>query len=420
MRVAARGRRLAAQARRPVLGIAGQILNAATNVVTVYVASLLLRPDAFGEFALAFTLITVVLAAGRGLVGSTMQVHLPTLAEGPRRGMERSALGFTTLIGVIASAGLLLAGQGAIVWLAPWVVAALLQDAARYVFLATGRQGAALLLDGAWALAQGLTIAVAVLVGAPVTIELLATAWGVGAVAGVVLFGALTRSWPAPPGPWVRTTRDIAGWFTAVAVIAQLELYLVLLLTGTLLGAADAGGLRAVQLLAYQPAMVLLGALSVVVTPMMVRARTSHASIVHARRRITITVSPVIAVLIAVAFLREPLMGVLFPQYVAVSALVVPVALQGVLTALAVASLVLLRALRRGRTVLLLQVTRLVLILTMIVIGMLVAGPTGLAWGLAAGSLLVFVLITATAAHAARSVSATGVEEGDDRTPEVL
>lgn len=416
----ARGRRLAAQARRPLLGIAGQVLNAATNVVTVYVASLLLRPEAFGEFVLAFTLVTVVLAAGRGLVGSTMQVHLPNLDARPRRDMERSGLGFTALIGVLASGLLLLFGQGALLWLAPWVVVALLQDAARYVFLASGRQGAALLLDVAWAAAQGLTIAVVVLAGHPVTIELLATAWGVGALTGVLVFGALTRSWPARPGPWLRTTRDVAGFFTAVAVIAQLELYLVLLLTGTLLGAAEAGGLRAVQLLAYQPAMVLLGALSVVVTPMMVRARTSREAVTRARRRTMVTVSPVIVVLLAVALLREPLMRVLFPQYIALSALVVPVALQGVATALGVASLTLLRALRRGRAVLSLQVARLTIIVTTVLCGMLLAGPIGLAWGLLTGSLLVLALVTVAAAHSARSIGATPPAELDGLPSDAL
>jgi O-antigen/teichoic acid export membrane protein len=400
--LSARG--LVTRARRPVLGIAGQLLNAATNVVTVYAASLLLRPDAFGEFALAFTAITVVLAAGRGLVGTTMQVHLPALEDTPRRDAERSALGFTLIIGALAAGALWLLGSGAVVWLAPWVVAALVQDAGRYVFLATGRQGSALLLDVAWAVAQVATIGVALLLDAPVTITLLATAWGVGALAGAVLFVVLTGLWPTRPGPWVRTTRDVAGWLTAVAVIAQLELYLVLLLTGTLLGAREAGGLRAVQLLAYQPAMVLLGALAVVVTPMMVRARHSREAMTAVGRRVLVAVAPVIVVLVAVALLREELMTLLFGQYVAMSALVVPIALQGVLAAMAVAPLTKLLALRRGRAVFGVQAARLVLIVTLAFAGLSVAGPTGLAWGLAVGSLLVLALLLGTAALATRAI----------------
>lgn len=397
---------LAARARRPMLGIAGQMLNAATNVVTVYLASLLLRPDAFGTLALAFAVVTVVLATGRGLVGSTMQVQLPILDAGTCREMVRSAVGFTLLVGAAASLVLAVLGHDALLWFAPWVAAALLQDAGRHAFLAVGRQGSALLLDVAWAVVQGLVIAVWLLSGHAVTIGLLATSWGLGALAGFGLFAVLARGigWARPslPGRWARSTRDVAGWFTGVAAIAQIELYLVLLLTGTLLGAAEAGGLRAAQLLAYQPALVVLGSLSILFTPLMVRARTSRPEIGRAWRRITVACSPVAAVLLLVAVLREPLTGLLFPQYVGVAALVVPIALQGVCSTAGVASLVMLRALRRGRIVFAVQALRALLMVGAAYVGLVLGGAVGLAWGLAAGSATMLVLISATACVVAR------------------
>lgn len=53
--------------------------------------------------------------------------------------------------------------------------------------------------------------------------------------------------------------------------------------------------------------------------------------------------SPVIVALVVVAALREPLMGALFGQYMGFAALVVPIALQGVFSAIGVPSAVMLR-----------------------------------------------------------------------------
>ncbi|MEJ2887945.1 hypothetical protein [Actinomycetospora aeridis] len=398
--------RVIGRARRPVLGIAGQFLNAGTNVATVYLASQLLAPAAFGDFVVVFAVVSVVLAAGRGLIGSTMQVHLPTLDEATRRSMVRSALGFTLLAGLVGSAVLaaigVAAGATTVLWFAPWVTLALLHDAARYVFLSTERQGSALALDVAWALAQAAVIVAWLLAGGQESIGLLATAWGIGATAGFLLFVVLTRAVPARPGPWTRTTRDVAGWFTATAFVSQLELYLVLQLTGLLLGATDAGGLRAVQLLAYQPAIVVLGALSSVLTPGVVRARGDRDRLRAAVRTVAVTASPVALVLIAVALAREPLMALLFDQYVAFAALVVPIALQGVASTLALPCQVLLRALRRGATTFTVQVARLVVMVGAAAAGILVAGPAGLAWGLAAGATVVLALTAVLALRAAR------------------
>lgn len=393
---------LAGRARRPVLGVSGQVLNAATNVVTVYLAALLLRPDAFGVFALAFALVTVVLAAGRGLVGTTMQVELPALETGPRRDMVRSAIGFTLLVGVAASLMLAVLGSDALVWFAPWVTAALMHDAGRHAFLAVGREGAALLLDLVWAAVQGLCIAAWLLSGHTVTIGLLATCWGLGALAGFGLFAVLADARPSFPGRWARSTRDVAGWFTGVAATAQIELYLVLLLAGTLLGPGEAGGLRAAQLMAYQPALVVLGSLGILFTPLMVRAGTSRLEIARAWRTIAVASSPVAVALLLVAVLREPLMSLLFAQYVGFAPLVVPLALQGMFSTVGVASLVMLRALRRGRIVFTLQALRALLMVVAALAGLMNGGAIGLAWGLATGSATILALISATAFVVAR------------------
>lgn len=387
--------------RRPALGVAGQLLNAATNVATAFVASYLLRPDDFGWFVLAYAVVTIVLATGRGLVGATLLAHLPGRGDARRSELTSSALGFTIVAGLAATAVLAVLALvlTPLAWFVPWVAAALLHDACRHVFLADGRSGSALLLDAAWALAQIAVFVIVIGTGAAVTIGVVATAWGVGAVAGLVVFAVLSPLRPRSPGRWVRTTRDVAGWFTGSAVVGQCEVYLVLLLAGSLLTPVDAGGLRVVQLIALQPAMVLLGALLVLATPAFARRAAdgcTPAELNRAAARVGVAVLPVVALILLVVPLRMPLMYLVLPHYLAFSSLVLPVALQTVTFALCVPPLALLHGLRRGAQVFRLQVARIVLVLGASLAGLAVAGVAGVAWAqVVAGALSTATMIRA-------------------------
>lgn len=395
------------------LGLAGQVLNAGTNVATSYVASLLLVPDDFGRFVIAFGCVTVVLGAGRGLLGATMLVHLPGCDADERNELVGSAVGFAALTGVAASMVLVAGGFWAPVlwWFAPWVVVALLQDVGRYVCLATDRRGQALVLDAVWAVVQVTAVVIAALVHGSITIGLIATAWGVGAFGGMVTFVVLARVRPTGPSRWTRATRDVAGWFTATAVAGQLELYLVLLLAGLLLSAADVGGLRAVQLVTLQPALVLIGSMLTVLQPAVVRASATRGALRRVWPRITLAVSPVIGWLALVVVLRDPLVAIFFPQYVADAFLIVPVALQGCAVALGVAPLAVLNGLRYGASAFTAQACRLVGAGVAVVVGSLVAGLGGVAWALVLVALLSWLQIRAVARRAIRRHEAGAAAE---------
>lgn len=411
---AARVRVLIVRGRRPVLGLASQLLNAGTNVVTAYVASLLLVPAEFGAFVIAFSAVSIVIAIGRGLVGATMTVHLPAQADDDRAPLVDSAFGYTALAGLGATGLLLLAGfvHPVMWWLAPWVIVALLHDVGRYVFFAAGRSGSALALDVAWAAVQGAVLGIGWLALGSVTLPLVACAWGLGALGGLLLFGFLHRFRPAHPRLWSRATRDVAGWFTAVAVVGQVEIYLVLVLTGLLLAASDVGGVRAVQLLAYQPAMVLLAALLTVMQPDVVRARHSAAGLRRACVRAVVLASPVIGGLVLLAMLRVPLMRLLFPHYVGYAPLVVPIALQCTFVALSLGPLCVLNGLRQGSSVFRTQVVRTSALVAAAVVGMRVAGVAGLAWALASASSLVWLqLLVVTHRAIVRAVPAEPRDE---------
>lgn len=385
----------------PFLATASQLLNAGTNVATAFAASVVLRPEAFGVFVLGFAAVTVLLATGRGLIGQTMLTQLPAAAPGDRRATVRSALGFALLVGLAGAVALLVVSGwvGALVWFVPWVAAALLQDVGRYTFLAEGRPGRALALDVSWALAQGLVVAGWWALGGPPAVGVLATAWGIGALAGLITFVALdpAAARPAAPGPWLRSTRDVAGWFTAMSVLGQLEVYLVILLAGALAGTRDAGGLRAVQLLVFQPPMVLLGAVLALAMPRAARLGAGSPELPSVWRLTAVAVVPVAAGVLVVAALAHPLMAILFPQYTDYAGLVLPVALQSALAAFAVPTLALLAGTRRAGLAFALQGGRSVLLLIGVVAGVVVAGTAGLAWSLAVTAAITLAVGTAIA-----------------------
>jgi hypothetical protein len=394
----------------PALGLAGQVLNAATNAATAYTASFLLRPAAFGTFAVALGVVTVVLATGRGLIGTTVLAQLPAVDAERRPVLVRSAIGFA-LPAAVAAAGLVLAASTVVdglVWFVPWVAAALLQDLGRYLLLADRRPGAALGLDVAWALAQAAVLVAVVVTGSVLTVGVLAAAWGVGAVAGLAVFvaGPGRGLRPGRPGPWARTTRDVAGWFTASSVLGQVEVYAVVLLTGVLLGQAEAGGLRTVQLMTLQPAMVLLGAVVVLAVPGVARrhADGDPAALRAGWRRVGTAVLPIVAGLALVAALAGPLVALLFPQYPDAAGLVLPVAVQAGAFALTVPSMALLAGTRRAATAFALNAGRLVLVLALAVTGALAAGAHGLVVGQAAATVAGLVATTVVARAVLRGV----------------
>ncbi|WP_226366709.1 hypothetical protein [Pseudonocardia sp. ICBG162] len=391
-----------------LFGMASQLLNALTNVATAYIASTALQPAAFGEFVLAFAVVTLLLATGRGLIGSTLLTQLPATAPDARPALLRSVAGATVLAGLGAAVVLVVLGAvalPAVLWFAPWMVVVLFQDAGRHVFIATGRLRDAFLADAVWALVQGVALAGLLAAVGSVPVPGLVAAWGLGALAGavVVVVRAGLPARPGGPRPWARATRDLAGWFTALSMLGQLETYLVLTLTGALLGAADAGGLRAVQLLVLQPPMVLLGAMLALMVPGFARLPADDPARRGLWLRRFALVAPVSVGVLLVAALAGPLMDLLFAQYSAYTPLVLPVAVQSALLALLLPTMALLAGTRRGRTAFVLHVLRTATIVVGVLVGIAVAGAAGLAWSLAVSGAVVALVTTVVAARVTRT-----------------
>jgi O-antigen/teichoic acid export membrane protein len=401
----------ARSSRSAIAGVLDQALSSGTNFLTAFVASAVLEPTDFAAFVVAYALVTIVLAVGRAVIGEPLLAYLPTVPAGARPAVVRSAAGTALVLGLLGAAvalagGLTVGALGGLVWLAPWVPVVLLQDAGRYVFLARGRAQVALLTDAVWAGVQLVAVAGIALAGT-YSVATLAGTWGLGALAGLVVLVAVGRAHlrPAHPGDWARRTRHLSGWFTLTSILGQCEVYAVLVLAGLLLDPPEAAGLRVVQLLVFAPAVMVVTALIVLVTPAVARAVDSgDPAAVRASRRAGVVATAVLAAaVLAVIPLRDPLLATFFPRYVAFGPLVVPLAVQTVAYVLAAPAIAVLRGFHRARTLAALHVS---LSLALIVSAALTMshGVIALGWTLAAVTTAASLAMTLSAPRSATAV----------------
>lgn len=386
--------------RRSAAGVADQVVSSASNYLTAFLASVVLAPNEFGRFVLAYAVVTVLLAGGRAFVGESLLAHLPVVDAARRRPLTTSALGTGVLLGLAGSVVCLAGTPTGLPLLAflPWVPGAMLADAGRYVLLAGRDTARALVVDTVWAIVQ-LAVLVVPWATGDWSVGVLATAWGVGALAAAAAFVAMTGQWPAGPGAWWAESRYVAGWFTLSSVLGQVQVYAVLLLAGAALSPLDTAGLRAVQLLVYQPAITLMGALVVLLVPVMSRqlATGEPAALRRVRRTALLLFLVVGAVVLVAVPLRDVLLDALFPHYIGFTFLVAPVAVQTALTGLGVPFLAQLRATRRGRVVVGQQLLQLVTGLAAAGTGAAIGGVRGLAWGLVAATGVVLASLAVMA-----------------------
>lgn len=396
------------RSRRALLGVADQVLSSGTNFLTAFIASATLVPEAFGVFVVAYAVVTIVAAAARAFLGDPLLAHLPgVVAEERRNRLAGSAVTAAALLGVVTA--VLLAGVGFVVggpltWLtvfAVWLPGAFVADVARYVAFSRSDTSRALAIDATWAIAQGAALVVIAVTDAW-SVGSLAAAWGLGALAAVTVLPLLGLPRPADPRPWLRESRYLSGWFTVISVIGQSQVYIVLLLAGVLLSVEDSAGLRAVQLLVYQPAVTFMAAMLVMMTPAFARraAAGDADGVTRLRNLALVALGGLALVVLVVIPLRDLLLGTLFPRYTAFAFLVPAVVAQTALVALAVPFHARLRGLRRARTLVGIQVLTTTATIGAALGGAVLAGVAGLAVGMALAavvSLVAFVLASSRA-----------------------
>jgi O-antigen/teichoic acid export membrane protein len=97
--------------------------------------------------------------------------------------------------------------------------------------------------------------------------------WGVGALAGALVFLFRTRQWPwrGDPRQWVSETRYLSGWFTATQIIGQIQVQAISFLVSGRLSQRDLSGLRGGQTALIQPVQNFIVAVQSLIVPRLSR-----------------------------------------------------------------------------------------------------------------------------------------------------
>lgn len=395
---------LATRAGPFVWGFGSQVASSATSFGLSLVAALLLGPTGLGTVFVGFSFYLLALGFQRALVTDPLIAASSTLDGVARANATRAALtmcilssGFLALAG--AAAGFMFRGEVStgLSLFVPWLVPALLQDFWRVILFRDGRGRAAMTNDVVWALIMGAVVPLSLLFRSAWVVV---SAWGLGAVAGMMLGffqtsirpDALIRSskW------WRRTAWPLGRWLAAEGVVYTLGSHGLVFVLVFILGTRSLGGIRAVQTL-FAPLSILIPAIALPGLPEL--SRQMARSVQRARRLASLLGAASLALtgtyVLVGLFAGEQLLILVFGKEFAVfESLIWPVAIGQLFVASAVGFTLLLRAQARGKAVLFPRVVGSVSALGLATALATSYGAEGAAWGMAIGSTAAALLIS--------------------------
>jgi O-antigen/teichoic acid export membrane protein len=243
--------------------IADQIVSSGTNFVLSILVARTLTADGFGNFSVAFTIYTLLFAAGRALIAQPLVVRYASAHPDGFMAAGRSATAAALLLGigsgtVTGIAGVVIGGPLglSLVCMGFLLPGLLLQDMWRAVFVTQGRPSAAFLNDVLWGVAQFAALA-AVLWSRRESATAVLLAWGGAALLAALVGGLQFGAHPRIRGSvrWMAGQRDLLGYYAATFALTATN-QVALLLIGAVGTPSDLGAIRA--------ALVVLGPLSLV------------------------------------------------------------------------------------------------------------------------------------------------------------
>lgn len=417
-----RGRR--ATGRRAVWNVVDQVVSSLSNAAVTIVVARSVPADAFGRFAIAFTLSLLVLSAVRQLVNAPFLLMSSASTGAAFRREAREAGGAAVTWGVLLGApvalcGLLLGGTLGAAVVAAGVTLPLLfwQDVLRYVGQAAGRPQDAALSDTVWLAA--LAVALGVLVGTgETTAWVYVAAWsGTAAVAAAVATARL--GWlPALHGGlrWTWDRRDTSRWLLLEILAAYGSVQVVVLVVAALAGTAAAGAWRGVQTL-LGPVNVLGMAARSFLVPELVR-RPDLAPSVRLRAAAALSGVLVVANLgyggVLLALPQDVGEQVLGETWTAARTVLLPLTVWSAAVGVSLGPLAVLQTLGRTRAAAGVSLLLAPLLLVAALVGLLLGGSVAAAYGVMAAQLAVapvwWVTMRRAVADAARARSTVSVD----------
>jgi len=350
--------------------------------------------DEFGAFSLAFATYVVIVNLARALGTQPLVIRYSGVTPMQWRRGAAAAMGTMFVTGIVIglfciAGGALGGGTAGLTFVALGIAlpALLVQDGWRFVFFAGGRDRDAVITDFVWAVALiGFLIAATRLTpGAPGAV----LGWGASAV-----LGGLVGAWRAGviPRPrqtrsWLHEHRDLVGRFSAEVLIGlganQATIYVV----GFTAGLAEAGSLRAAQIL-LGPMHVVLQAAHLIAVPEGVRIRLRRPERFRlAIGGLSIGLASVIGLWVLVLALLPVNVGqaLLGDSWAEAQLVLVPLGLALVAQGVSGGALVGLRVLADAKSSLRARILDSTFSFVLGVGGALLGGAIGAAWGVAAG-----------------------------------
>jgi O-antigen/teichoic acid export membrane protein len=310
------------------------------------------------------------------------------------------------------------AGRGLVLF-APWAAIALVQDSWRAALFRDERGRAAAVNDGTWAVVMAAALPFAFAVDRDWAIV---ATWGVGALAGAMLGFVQLRLAPA------RLREAVTWWWEKAwpfgrllaleTLFVSLGAQVVVFVVAAVLGPRDLGGLRAVEAI-FTPMTLVVQAISLPGLPLL--SRTLKSSFAEARawavRLSLISIGLVVMYLAAVGAVRDQVLRAVFGEaFTSFSYLMVPVGIAQLFYALAVGFALLLRADRRGRSLIVGRFIGAGSTLALVWAFAATNGLRGAAWGRALGATVAAGTMVALAQRHQR-MKADATNGGEELLP---
>ncbi|MGI5186266.1 hypothetical protein ACQEVZ_59485 [Dactylosporangium sp. CA-152071] len=407
-------------------GLLDQMVIAAANSANTLLGGILLPKGQFGALALALAVGYFATCLNRAIVGDVL-LALASRHDGePRVRLARNGLATALCSGLITTVVFVVLwalhpGRGGIdlrqlIWLAPFMVPIMLHDTARFDYLADRRPDKALGIDLVWAGTQAVMVVTMILTHTSSAGGLL-TGWGLGATAGITVY--LIREhrlpWQGSPLAWLADTRQLSGWFTVTAIVAQVQVLAISFIVAGRLSKIDLANLRFVQTVQLQPVQNLITAVQNLLVPHVSRNAADAAepgpegaraalALRRQTRRLAIAFAVVGALMVLTLWPVVSYVLVHTQKFAEAAPLVLPIALQGALYLFQVPFTAAMRGMHRARMLFAQYVFFVVVSLSGLTFGADHGGLRGAAWGLLAGSTASLICMVTLYAYALRRI----------------
>jgi hypothetical protein len=261
-----------------VAALLDQGVSSLSNILALVLVARTLSEDEFGNFALSFTMLTVVLGLSRSYFGTRLSL---TTDRDAVRGATSRLLGSLVILAPLAIVVVFFAsllGAGIESWRLLLIVAVAtpvvcLQDLVRFGSIAEDRPGVALLSDSVWLAIIATPLVMRL---TPSVVQVLAL-WFSAALISLAVALLSYRVFPRVPAGMseLRQRHRVGESVTYSILLGSMSFFLVLLIASRLIDPAAAGSLRGASA-ALGPISVLWSYAAIGLTPIVVKRARSQ------------------------------------------------------------------------------------------------------------------------------------------------